>query len=148
LFIEPMNTGGVSELRQLGTSLVTDDRNGWGWKITAVANGIDVSGGSNGSYERVPRRKLSPAPPEWKSLFGEYGWDYNVLRIFERNNQLTALLEMDFNPLARISGDVWQFADDSAYDHEQLKFVLDKSGCPAQVKVGEVVFPRRSPCSR
>ena len=148
LFIEPMNTGGVSELRQLGTSLVTDDRNGWGWQITAVANGIDVSGGSNGSYERVPRRKLSPAPPEWKSLFGEYGWDYNVLRIFERNNQLTALLEMDFNPLARISGDVWQFADDSAYDHEQLKFVLDKSGCPAQVKVGEVVFPRRSPCSR
>jgi len=148
LFIEPMNASGICELRQLGTSLVTDDRNGWGWQITTVAEGIDVSGRSNEIYERVSRLKPSPAPPEWENLFGEYGWDYNVLRILERNNQLTALLEMDFNPLARISGDVWQFPDDSAYDHEQLKFVRDKSGCPAQVKVGEVVFPRRSSCTK
>jgi CubicO group peptidase (beta-lactamase class C family) len=148
LFIEPMDAGGISELRQLGTSLVTDDRNGWGWQITTVANGIDVSGGSNEIYKRVSPLRPSPASPECESLFGEYGWDYNVLRILERNNQLTALLEMDFNPLAMISGDVWQFPDESAYDHEQLKFIRDKSGCPAQVKVGEVVFPRRSSCTR
>jgi len=144
---DKMDAGAISELRQLGTAFVSDDRNGWGWQITTVANGIDVSGGSNEIYKRFSPLNPSPAPPECESPFGEYGWDYNVLSILERNNQLTALLEMDFNPLARISDDVWQFPDDSAYDHEQLEF-SDKCGCAAQVKVGEVVFPRRSSCTR
>ncbi len=148
LFIEPMDGGGISELRQLESVLVTDDRNGWGWRIVPVANGIDVTGRSKEIYERVDPRNPPATQPEWSNLFGEYGWDYNVLRILERNNQLTALLEMDFNPLTKVSADVWQFPDNSAYDHEQLQFIRGKSGCVAQVKVGEVVFARRASCGK
>jgi hypothetical protein len=87
-------------------------------------------------------------PPEWSKLVGAYGWDYNVLYIMDRNNQLTVLLEMDYAPLTRVSADVWAFPPDSSYDHESLTFSLDNSGCPTQVKVGEVVFPRRSSCEQ
>lgn len=95
-----------------------------------------------------------PVPPEWSKLVGEYGWDYNVLYIMDRNNQLTALLEMDYAPLTmdyapltRVSADVWAFPPDSSYDHESLTFVLDNRGCPMQLKVGEVVFPDGPPAS-
>ena len=146
LFVEPMYGGGISELRQLGDVLVTDDRNAWGWRIVPVANGIDVSGGSGEIYKRADLGNPPATPAEWRSLLGEYGWDYNVLHILDRNGQLTALLEMDFNPLTKISPDIWQFSDNSSYDHERLEFIRDKKGCVAQVKVSEVVFPRRSPC--
>jgi hypothetical protein len=64
----------------------------------------------------------------------------------DRNSKLTALLELEYVPLRKLSNDVWEFPADSSYDDERLTFVRDKSGCPMQVKVGEVVFPRRAPC--
>ncbi len=146
LFIEPLQVGARNELRQLGDSLVTDDRNGWGWRLTQVENGVSMNGNSEEIYQRAAAVKPPQAPPDWHNFFGEYGWDYNVLQITNRNNELTALLEMEFSPLIRISDDVWEFPTDSAYDHEKLTFIRDKNGCASRVKVGEVVFPRRSPC--
>jgi CubicO group peptidase (beta-lactamase class C family) len=147
LFIEPLQKGARIELRQLGNCLVTDDRNGWGSKIVPVADGIRASGNTDEVYRRVPEAKPSQVPQSWSKLQGEYGWDYNLLYIMDRNNELTALLEMEFAPLRKISENVWEFPADSSYDHEKLTFVPDKSGCPMQVKVGEVVFPRRSTCN-
>ncbi len=144
LFIEPLQDAGRSELRQLGASLVTDDRNGWGFEITPVEGGIKASGNIDEIYRLVPPAKPSPVPQDWGKLVGEYGWDYNVLYIMDRNNELTALLEMEYIPLRKIADHVWEFPADSSYDHEKLTFVPDKSGCPMEVKVGEVVFPRRS----
>jgi hypothetical protein len=60
-------------------------------------------------YKRTPEIPAKPVPPEWSKLVGAYGWDYNVLYIMDRNNQLTALLEMDYAPLTRVSADVWAF---------------------------------------
>ena len=146
LFLEPLQNAGRSELRQLGDSLLTDDRNGWGFEIIPIAGGIKASGNTDEIYKRVPEAKPLPMPQGWSKLLGEYGWDYNVLYIMDRNNELTALLEMEYVPLAKISDDVWAFPADSSYDHEKLTFVRDKDGCPVQVKVGEVIFPRRSAC--
>ncbi len=146
LFIEPLQDAGRSELRQFGDSLLTDDRNGWGFEIIPIAGGIKASGNTDEIYKRVPEAKPSPVPQSWGKLLGEYGWDYNVLYIMDRNNELTALLEMEYVPLRKIADDVWEFPADSSYDHEKLTFVRDKNGCPLQVKVGEVVFPRRSAC--
>jgi len=149
LFIEPLQSGARNELRERADgSILTDDRNGWGWKITPGEGGIIANGNGSELYKRVPELPAKPVPPEWSKLVGEYGWDYNVLYIMDRNNQLTALLEMDYAPLTRVSANVWTFPHDSSYDHESLTFLLDKSGCPMQVKVGEVVFPRRSSCER
>jgi len=147
LFIEPLQDGSRSELRMgVNRSLLTDDRNGWGYEITPTADGITASGNTDEIYKRVPEALAKPVPPEWNKFLGEYGWDYNVLYIMDRNNQLTALLEMEYVPLTKVSANVWAFPQDSSYDHELLTFVLDKTGCPMQVKVGEVVFPRRSAC--
>jgi serine beta-lactamase-like protein LACTB len=149
LFIEPLQGGPRSELRERSDgSILTDDRNAWGWKIIPTEGGIIANGNSSEPYKRVPEVPAKPVPPEWSKLVGEYGWDYNVLYIMDRNNQLTALLEMDYAPLTRVSADVWAFPPDSSYDHENLTFLLDDSGCPMQVKVGEVVFPRRSTCEQ
>lgn len=146
LFLEPLQDAGRSELRQYGDSLVTDDRNGWGFEIIPLAGGIKASGSTDEIYKRAPEAKPSPIPPSWRNLLGEYGPDYNVLYILDRNNELTALLEMEYIPVKQVSANVWQFPEDSSYDGEKLTFIFDKSGCPMQVKVGEVVFPRRSAC--
>ena len=148
LFLEPLQDAGRSELRQLGSSLVTDDRNGWGYEISPVAGGIRASGNTDEVYQRVPEATPSPIPQAWSNLLGEYGWDYDVLYIMDRNNELTALLEMEYVPLRKLSDDVWEFPPDSSYDHEKLTFVRDKNGCPMHVKVGEVVFPRRTACDK
>ena len=147
LFIEPLGDGARSELRQRADgSILTDDRNGWGWKIVPTEGGIIANGNSSELYKRAPEMPAKPVPPEWSKLVGEYGWDYNNLSIMDRNNQLTALLEMEYSPLTKVSANVWAFPPGSSYDHETLTVVLDSNGCPMQVKVGEVVFPKRSVC--
>jgi hypothetical protein len=57
---------------------------------------------------------------------------------------------MDYAPLTPVSNskDEWAFSADSAYDRETLIFVRGKNGCAVEVKVGGVVFPRRSPCTQ
>lgn len=55
---------------------------------------------------------------------------------------------MEYVPLKKISEDVWEFPEDSSYDHEELTFLRDKSGCATRVKVGEVLFPRRPACTQ
>jgi hypothetical protein len=55
---------------------------------------------------------------------------------------------MEYVPLKKISEDVWEFPEDSSYDHEKLTFLRDKSGCATRVKVGEVLFPRRPACTQ
>jgi hypothetical protein len=147
VFIEPLEDGERSELRQRGDgSLLTDDRNGWGWKITPSASGFIAHGNTDEVYRRVGEAPEAPVPPGWSKLLGEYGWDFNVLYIMDRNSKLTALLEMEYIPLRKASAEVWELPPDSSYDHEKLTFVLDNSGCPKQIKVGEVGFPRRSLC--
>ena len=147
LFIEPLGDGARNELRERADgSILTDDRNGWGWKIIPTEGGIMANGNSSELYKRAPEMPAKPVPPGWSKLVGEYGWDYNNLSIMDRNNQLTALLEMEYSPLTKVSANVWAFPAGSSYDHETLTFVLDNTGCPTQVKVGEVVFPKRSVC--
>jgi serine beta-lactamase-like protein LACTB len=147
LFIEPLQDGARSELRERGGgSLLTDDRNGWGWEITPTEGGIIAKGNTSELYKRAPEMPAKPVPPEWSKFLGEYGWDYNVLYIIDRNGQLTALLEMEDIPLTRLSSNVWALPANSSYDGEELKFVTNDTGCPTAVKVGEVVFPRRSSC--
>jgi CubicO group peptidase (beta-lactamase class C family) len=147
LFIEPLGDGSRNELRERADgSILTDDRNGWGWKIIPTEGGIIANGNGSELYKRTPDMPAKPVPPEWSKLVGEYGWNYNELTIMDRNNRLTALLEMEYSPLTKVSANVWAFPPRSSYDHETLTFVLDNKGCPTQVKVGEVVFPKRSVC--
>jgi CubicO group peptidase (beta-lactamase class C family)/D-alanyl-D-alanine dipeptidase len=149
LFVMPLGDGGQSEVRRLEDPLskdhlITDDRHGWGWHIWPIPDGIKTEGSSAEIFKRVPNHKPIAPPQEWSKLIGEYGWDHDVLYVLERNNHLTALIEwFEYVPLEPVSGNVWLFPENSSYDHEKLTFATDANGYATQLKVGEVVFPRR-----
>ena len=116
--------------------------------------------GANASVDRIanqalrwmqePRRVQSSGPPAsvpaaWVPLIGEYGWDFNTLYIHERDGKLTSLIEwFYFDPLTPISTDVFRFPDSGLYAGEKAVFLRDAAGTVTGVRIGGVLFPRRS----
>jgi CubicO group peptidase (beta-lactamase class C family)/D-alanyl-D-alanine dipeptidase len=141
LFLRPVGDGGQVRLRQLGDELIEDGRLGYGLKVTPADGGIRVG------EKILPRvQPAAPAPIQqgWKGLIGEYGWDYDTLYIFERDGELTALIEwFEYAPLKESSENVFDFPHSGLYDGEQAIFTRDASGDATQVKVSGVVFKRR-----
>ncbi len=133
--------GAQVRVRKLGDALITDDRLGYGTKITPLTDAIQIGS------EVLPRVAVQTAraPEDWKGLIGEYGWDYNILRIFERDGHLTSLIEWyEYEPLDQVSKDVFRYPKRGLYDNELLTFKRDAKGNATEVAVGGVVFKRRS----
>ncbi len=129
-------------LRSLGSALVVDDKLGYGQKIIAHEGEIVIGGET---FKRVEVPKPQPAPTSWRGLIGEYGWDHDILYIFERDGKLWALIEwFEFNPLEQVSENVFKFPDRGLYDGERLIFTRDKNGRAVKVEAASVVFKRRS----
>lgn len=136
------NGGEQVRLRSLGSSLVVDDKLGYGETVIVREGEIVVSGET---FKRVEVPKPQPAPAAWRGLIGEYGWDHDILYIFEREGKLWALIEwFEFNPLEQVSENVFKFPDRGLYDGERLIFTRDKNGRATQVEAASVVFKRRS----
>jgi len=128
-------------LRSLGSALIVDDKLAYGEKIL-VRDGEIVIGSE--TFKRVDVPKPQAPPTGWRGLIGEYGWDHDVLYIFERDGKLWALIEwFEFNPLEQVSENVFKFPDRGLYDGERLIFTRDKNGRATQVKAASVVFKRR-----
>ena len=129
-------------LRALGDALIVDDKLAYGEKILNRDKAIVIG---NETFERVEVPKPPPAPASWLGLIGEYGWDHDVLYIFEKDGKLWALIEwFEFDPLEQVSGNVFKFPDRGLYDGEKLIFTRDKNGRATQVEAASVVFKRRN----
>src|SRR5687768_16223715 len=129
-------------LRALGDALIVDDKLGYGERILVRENAIVIG---NETFERVEIPKPAPAPASWRGLIGEYGWDHDILYIFEKDGKLWALIEwFEFDPLEQVSENVFKFPDRGLYDGEQLIFTRDKTGRATQVEAASVVFKRRN----
>jgi hypothetical protein len=129
-------------LRRLGDGLITDDRLQWGLKI-ALLNGAIRIGNEDLKASTPPT--LVPLPPDFAGLIGEYGWDYNILYIAEREGRLVSLIEWyEYEPLEQLSRDVFLYPKRGLYDNEKLIFTRNAGGEATQVEVGGVVFKRRS----
>jgi CubicO group peptidase (beta-lactamase class C family)/D-alanyl-D-alanine dipeptidase len=129
-------------LRSLGEVLIVDDKLAYGEKILVRDNAIVVG---NETFKRVEVPRPQPAPASWRGLIGEYGWDHDVLYIFEKDAKLWALIEwFEFDPLEQVSENVFKFPDRGLYDGEQLIFTRDKTGRATQVEAASVVFKRRN----
>lgn len=129
-------------LRALGDALIVDDKLAYGEKIRGRDNAIVIG---NETFERVEIPKPPPAPASWRGLIGEYGWDHDILYIFEKDGKLWALIEwFEFDPLEQVSGNVFKFPDRGLYDGERLIFTRDKSGRATQVEAASVLFKRRN----
>lgn len=134
--------GMLSNIRVLHDTLVVDDRRAFGARILKAPNGIVLV---RDTLVRAVVTKPAPPSRQWAGLVGEYGWDYDVLYISERQGKLYATIEWFFSyPLDELSHDVFSFPKSGLYDGERVAFARDSSGRPTQVMVGGVVFPRRS----
>ena len=132
-------TGGEQlELRRLGDHLVFDGMLGYG--------PVDLDSIHVGDTSLRPRQqeKSAGVPNAWKGLLGEYGWDHDILYVFEKDGRLTVLIEcVEFDPLTQVSENVFNFPSRGLYEGEKAIFTRDATGQATQVKVSGVVFKRR-----
>src|SRR5262249_41740473 len=75
---------------------------------------------------------------------GEYGWDHDILFVFEKDQKLNVLIEwIEFDQLTPVSRDVFKFPNEGLYDGEKAIFKRDANGNATQVQVSGVIFKRR-----
>lgn len=125
-----------------GDTLVVDDETSWGPVVLVSADGLVIG---NDTLRRVaPPSSIPAVRPHWTGLIGEYGWNHNVLYVFERRGQLTALIEWSAEyPLREISRDEYAFPDDGLYAGERVRFVRDARGRATRAVAAGVTFRRR-----
>ena len=135
--------GGIPvRLRSAAGALVVDDRLAYGPKLLVHDGRITIE---KKSFERVATQKPPPAPRRWRGLIGEYGWDHDILYIFEKDGKLWTLIEwFELDPLEEVSENVFKFPSRGLYDGERLVFTRDKTGRATQVEAANVVFKRRN----
>ena len=97
-------------------------------------------------FGRIPDRRPPPPPAEFLPLIGEYGWDHNILFVFERDGVLTVLIEwLERYPLTPDpeDADLFHFPDRGLYPGESLRFLRDAEGQVSGADLSGIVFTRR-----
>jgi CubicO group peptidase (beta-lactamase class C family)/D-alanyl-D-alanine dipeptidase len=134
----------AGRLRRGASSYVMDDY------IVHMSLGIDPDGrwleADGIRYSRVAVHKPPPPAPGIVGLIGDYGWEHEVIRAFERDGSLFVRIEwIEYDRMARLTADTWQFPPVSSFHPgEQLKFTRDAGGRGTSVALNGVVFPRRN----
>jgi CubicO group peptidase (beta-lactamase class C family)/D-alanyl-D-alanine dipeptidase len=129
------------ELRKLGDQLIVDGVMGYGLNVVPVNDGIRVG---PKTLPRVPIPKPDASQANFRGLIGEYGWDHDILYVFEKDQQLNVLIEwMEFDRLTQVSGNTFNFPSQGLYDGEKAVFTRDPAGTATEVQISGVVFKRR-----
>ncbi len=136
--------GGVAvALRASGPDLVVDDVREFGNAFSPLTDSSIAFG------EQFFTRAPPPFPPEvparWAGLIGEYGWDHNVLYLYEDLGRLRVLIEWFFAfPLEELSDSVFRLPPRGLYAGERLVVRRDAEGRGISVSLNGIEFPRRS----
>jgi CubicO group peptidase (beta-lactamase class C family)/D-alanyl-D-alanine dipeptidase len=134
--------GEQQELRQAGDDFIVDGILGYGTKVTPVVDGIQI--GSK-TLSRAQIVKPADVPEKWNGLIGEYGWDHDILYVFEKGGRLSVLIEwVEYDGLTQASDNIFNFPSRGLYDGEKAIFTRDATGEATQVQVSGVVFKRRA----
>lgn len=130
-------------LRKSGNFLIADDRFHFGGQYLPLEDG--GLRWNRAKLGKVRDYKPEPCPKEWVPLVGEYGWDFDVLYVYERCGQLMILIEWFAGyPLQPTGvGHRFRLPDDGMYRGEPVTFHKDGAGRVTGVIVGGVLFPRR-----
>lgn len=96
-------------------------------------------------YARADWRRPPPPDDEMAALIGQYGFDHNILRVYQRDGKPYVRIEWtDWRPLSRVAADVYAFPTDRGlYPHEQLRFERGSDGRVTAALLGAIRFPRR-----
>ena len=134
-----------TRIRQLNGKLVTDSQISYGSPIDYDEDGRSVTMGGT-VYNREKYLKPMPMPNAWQGLIGEYGWNHNILYIYEAYGKLTALIEwMEKDILTEVEKDVFAFpVKGGMYHGEKMRFKRDRNGIATQVQIenGPIFFRR------
>ena len=135
--------GGVPlALRLRGDTLVVDDPTEFGATLLPIPGALLVRGDT---FVAQPAPRPDSLPSRWAGLVGEYGWDYDVLFVYERRGELQALIEWFFPyPLREASDSEFAFPQAGLYTGEGLVFRRDSTGRATAVEAAGVLFPRRA----
>lgn len=131
-------------LRRGRDGLIVDDRGGYGTVLEVLPGGdLRIDGTT---YVRQPAVKPPPVPDRWRGLIGEYGWDHQILFVFEMGGQLHLLIEwIEIDRLEELGEDRFAFSKQlGMYHGEEVQFVRDASGRATAAIVAGIAFPRRS----
>src|SRR5262249_50309896 len=92
-----------------------------------------------------PSAPKPEAPPErWIGLIGEYGPDNRIIYILERDRSRWAGFgREDAFRLREVSSDTFQFAPDSTYANQQLRFKRAERGRAISVEISNANYDRR-----
>ena len=148
LAMMPARGGGVPVLRARGDTVVTDDRvfdtDERFLPDADSATFLLAGDGLRDTLVRVADAKPRNAPQALRGLVGEYGPDYDILYIYERDERLWALIEWFFPyPLIQVSRDTFAFPPQGLYDGERIVFIRDRSGRATEARAAGVRFARR-----
>ncbi|MBI1832493.1 MAG: beta-lactamase family protein, partial [Planctomycetes bacterium] len=140
-WIFPFRGGGKYELRQMADGLIADDLHGFGLKLARDGKSLVIN---KEKFNPIPDLRPPPCPAKWQGLIGEYGPDFNVLYILEKDGQLHTLIEWGFlYPLKEIGANVFQFPDYGLYMGDKITFLRDKNGNATHVDAASMLFKRR-----
>lgn len=132
----------VREIRALGDKLVVDDVHGFGPTLEVAGNDLVLR---KTRYARMADTLPPACPQRWEGLIGEYGWDHNVLYIYEDRGQLRALIEWFYDyPLTELEDGRFAFPENEGlYFGEHLVFERDGEGNATQAIAAGISFKRR-----
>jgi D-alanyl-D-alanine dipeptidase/CubicO group peptidase (beta-lactamase class C family) len=128
-----------------GDTLVVDDAVDWGLRLLP----LDSTGSRllvvGDTYAAAALPRPEPAADRWRGLVGEYGWDHDVLFVYEAHGTLYALIDWFFPyALREIARDTFAFPDEGRYRDERLVFARDAADRATEVVAGGVRFARRA----
>jgi CubicO group peptidase (beta-lactamase class C family)/D-alanyl-D-alanine dipeptidase len=141
LYYDP-NIGVRTRLRRAADGvLVSDDPLSLGGRrLTRRADGTLFDGQED--YVRDDAMPAAP-PAELLPLLGEYGFDHNVLVVYEDGGRLGVLIEWVVRDLPeRVGPDHYVFPP-GMYGGDALRFERDANGAVVAARVGGARFPRR-----
>ncbi|MHC5070278.1 MAG: M15 family metallopeptidase, partial [Planctomycetota bacterium] len=131
-------------LRKSGALLIADDVFHFGGRYQVEEKGIRWN---RRLLSRMPDYKPAPCPKEYRPLIGEYGWDFDVLYVYERCGELRILIEWfasyPLEPAGEKGDGTFRLPDYGMYRGEPVVFHKGKDAKVTGVTVGGVLFPRR-----
>ncbi|MDA0985987.1 MAG: serine hydrolase [Bacteroidetes bacterium] len=136
-----------AEVRSIAKTdtLILDDKQTFGGRIFSIDKNWNKLFFNGDTLNRIENYFPKEIPDEWKGLIGEYGFDHIPLYILELHGKLTTLIEWtEFDPLTKISKDIYAFPNYNMYHGEKLIFERDKNGKAISVTAAGIKFERRN----
>lgn len=135
----------AGEVRRLGDRVVIDDAQSFASDLALAEDASWVELAGRRFVRADTWRRPPPPDAELAALIGEYGWDYNVLRVYQRDGRPYVRIEwVDWLPLTRTAPDRYAFPTDRGlYPLEALTFERNAQGGVTAAMLGGIRFPRR-----